>query len=257
MPVVDKLRSILLVVPDAHHRTALFEKAALLASSFDARVELMESTSDGDVLERLTRQAADLVIKAPASQHPLRRWTFDDTDRRLAALSPVPLLLARSRPWAHPPRFAAAMDVADRDTESQARGILQAAGFLSLGTSACLDVFYSEREQRDDRLRMERAVRAAALVREFRVGGEHLRLLEGAPDRTLPPLLARRHFDLLVLGGATRRAGVGALLPSLSETLADAATSDLLLVNPTLPTTRLAPIRRESMPSPARAARAN
>lgn len=228
---MDKLTTILAVVSDAAHGGALLDKAVFLASCFDARVQMLETHSGDVVLERLSRQPVDLVIKQPASEHPLRRWTSDGSDRRLAELSTVPLLLARARPWARPPRFAVAVDVADRDSEALTRSILQSSGFLALGTSANLDVLYAERERHDERLRMERAVKLAALVREFRVGGENLQLLNGAPEKQLPPVLARRHYDLLVLGGASRRTGLAGVLQSLSANLVEAAGGDVLLVN--------------------------
>jgi nucleotide-binding universal stress UspA family protein len=232
---MDKLTRILIVTPDSARCAALIDKAALLARCFDARIELLETGSADEVLAYVEDHPVDLVIKQPASEHPLRRWTFESGDRRLAERSRVPVLLARARPWARPPRFAAAVDVADRDSEAMTRGILQASGFLSLGTAGLIDVLYAERELRDDYVRMERAVRVAALVREFRVGGESLQLIDGAPDKKLPPLLARRHYDVLVLGGATRRTGVAGVLHSLSATLAEAAGCDVLLVNETLP----------------------
>jgi nucleotide-binding universal stress UspA family protein len=237
---MDKLTSILAVVSDAAHSATLLDKAVFLARSFDARIEMLETTSGDVVLERLSRPPVDLGVKQPASEHPLRRWAFEGSDRRLAEQSPVPLLLARARPWARPPRFAAAVDVSDRDSEALTRSILQSSGFLALGTSANLDVLYAERERRDERLRMERAVKLAALVREFRVGGENLQLLDGSPEKMLPPVLARRHYDLLVLGGATRRTGLAGVLQSLSANLAEAAGGDVLLVN-----------SAESKPAPA------
>ena len=70
-----------------------------------------------------------------------------------------------------------------------------------------------------------------ALVREFRVGGENLQLLDGTPEKKLPPVLTSRQYDLVVLGGATRRSGLAGVLRSLSANLAEAAGGDVLLVN--------------------------
>lgn len=228
---MDKLTSILAVVSDAAHSASLLDKAGYLARCFDARVAMLEATTSDAILERLARQPVDLVIKQPASEHPLRRWTFAASDRRLVEQSQVPILLAGAHPWSRPPRFAATVDVSDRDSEALTRAILQSSGFLALGTSAHLDVLYAEREQRDERLRMERAVKLAALVREFRVGGENLQLLDGTPEKKLPPVLTSRQYDLVVLGGATRRSGLAGVLRSLSANLAEAAGGDVLLVN--------------------------
>lgn len=227
---MDKLTSILVVAADAHHSAVLLDKAIRLGREFDARVELLETESCDEVLERLQGPPVDLVIKAPAGMHPLRRWTFEANDLALLAQVRVPVLLAHSRPWAHPPRIAAAVDAADRDSEALTRSILQAAGFLALGAHAHLDVLYAEREQRDELLRMERAIKLASLVREFRVGCENLQIIDGAPDKKLPALLAKRHYDLLVLGGLTRRSGMASVWKPLNALLAEASRGDVLLV---------------------------
>jgi nucleotide-binding universal stress UspA family protein len=243
---MDKLTSILVATPDAGCSAALLDKALILARAFDARVELLETTSHDDILARLRRGPVDLVIKPPASAHPLRRWSLEANDLRLLEHSPVPVLLARARPWAQPLRLAAAVDVSDRDSEALTRGILQVSGFLALGTSGILDVLYAERERDDSALRMARAVKLASLVREFRVGCEHLQMFDGAPEKTLAPLLARRHYDLLVLGGVTRRSGLGAMLQPLNGQLADAAGADVLLVGPTVPHAAAGPSPRST-----------
>jgi nucleotide-binding universal stress UspA family protein len=231
---MEKLTSVLVVVSDAGHSAALLDKALFLAGRFDARVELLATTSTDTVLERLQDNPVDLVVKSPASEHPLRRWSFGANDNRLLELSPAPVLLAGERPWARPPRFAVAVDVADRDSDALTRGMLQASGFLALATGAYLDVLYAEREREDEALRMERAVKLASLVREFRVGVESLQMVDGAPAKVLPAMLAKRHYDMLVLGAVTRRSGIAALQP-LNSALADAAGGDLLLVKATEP----------------------
>lgn len=227
---MDKLTSILVVAGDAHHSAVLLDKAIRLGREFDARVELLETASCDAVLERLQGPPVDLLIKAPAGLHPLRRWTFEANDLQLLEQVRVPVLLARSRPWAHPPRMAAAVDAADRDSEALTRSILQAAGFLALGSHAHLDVLYAEREQHDEVLRMERAVKLASLVREFRVGCENLQFIDGTPDKELPPLLAKRRYDVLVLGGLTRRSGLASVWKPLNALLAEASRGDILLV---------------------------
>ena len=151
----------------------------------------------------------DLLIKAPAGAHPLRRWTLTPNDWQLSQQCPVPLMLATAKPWANPVRFAASVDVSDVDSVDIARSVLHTAGFLALGCHGNLDVLYTEREPDDDFIRMERAVRLAQLVREFHVGCERLQMFDGAPDKRLPPLIAARHYDVLRarLGFAPARPG--------------------------------------------------
>ena len=128
-------------------------------------------------------------------------------------------------------RFAASVDVSDVGSVEIARGVLHAAGFLALGCHGNLDVLYTEREQEDDFIRMERAVRLAQLVREYHVGCERLQMFEGSPDKRLPPLFAARQYDVLVLGSISHRCGLGESLRSLTSRLAEATPGDVLLVN--------------------------
>jgi nucleotide-binding universal stress UspA family protein len=258
---MDKLNSILVVVDqDVHAGLVVLDKAIQIARCFSARIELLLGDSTqvctyanhctrqgfdevmlysvfrgqeplSDVtLRRVAEYCPDLVIKQSSGPHPLRRWTLKENDWHLVQECPVPVILAGPRPWNQPLRLAAACDVADRESNNVTRAILQSAGFLALGGQCDLDILYSEREQRDETLRMERAVRLAQLVREFHVGSERLRMVTGKPEDTLPGILAAEKYDLLVLGAVTHRTGIGAVLSNHTGTLADATDGDLLLV---------------------------
>jgi nucleotide-binding universal stress UspA family protein len=257
---MEKLSRILAVIDHPQSATVLLDKAVFLARCFNARVEVMVCESQAAaiiagrctelgydevdlfsafrgadplhelVMRRVMHTRPDLVIKDPAGRHPTRRWTLDDNDWHLADECPVPVVLVGARPWSQPVRFAAAVDVADQEAQAVTRGILQTAGMLTLGCRGNLDVLYSEREERDETLRMERAVKVAALVREFHVGCERLQIWDGKPEERLPELLAARHYDLLVLGAVTHRAGPMASMNLLTSALVDAADADVVLV---------------------------
>lgn len=256
---MDKLTDILAVADASASGQQVVEKALQLSAWFGARVDLvitdpglmsalgnrcLENRNtvtltrlDGNTpLRELLRQRGgerqpDLVIKAAAGERPLRRWTLDETDRRLAADCPVPLLLTTARPWPGDLRMAAAVDVSDVESTRFARAILQCAGFLALGSHAGLDVLYSEAEENDARVRMERAVKLSQLAREFHVGGERLQMFGGPPERILPRVLEARRYDLLVLGAIPHR-GERGWNESLSSKLVDASGGDVLLVKP-------------------------
>jgi universal stress protein E len=257
---MEKLTSILAVVDDPANATTLTDKAVFLARCFGARVELlvcdytqahglaahctergydevtMSSVHRGAeplheiVLRQVMQKRPDLVMKNPAGNHPVRRWSFADNDWQLASECPVPVMLVGPQAWTQPMRFAAAVDVSIREGEGVARGILQSAGMLALGCRANLDVLYSERETRDETVRMERAVKLAQLVREFHVGCERLQMFIGAPEKTLPGVIASRRYDVLVLGAVTHHAGLTASVAGLTEKLVDAVESDVVLV---------------------------
>jgi len=257
---MEKLTRILAVANGIEDGALVLRKSVALARRFGAHIELLlfgladdleaatlcavlaydkvtvasmhsgvESTTDV-ILRRVFAAQPDLVVKSPAGEHPLKRWTLDDNDWRLANECPAPVLLVRHAPWASPIRFAAAVDVADDETSDTARSILHAAGFMALGCHGNLDILYSEREPHDDALRMERAVKLAQLVREFHVGCERIQVFDGAPEQVLPPLLSARHYDVLVLGAQSRQPALKNLLGATNSRLVQATEGDVVLV---------------------------
>jgi hypothetical protein len=247
---MDKLTSILAFAEECTGAPALLDKAVTLARCFNARAEVV--SDDLSVIELLgahraergyegvslrgvrpeagsralsllretASSGADLVLR---SRRASGNW-------KLAELMPVPLLLAGDGSWTPPLRIAAAVDVSEHETSTLARAILQAAGFITLGSQGDLDVYYSEREKLDETTRMERAVRLAQMVREFHVGTERLRLLEGPPEQSLAHEFAVGGYDILAIGAVTQRAGFAATFANLSRRLADASRGDVLLV---------------------------
>jgi nucleotide-binding universal stress UspA family protein len=257
---MEKLTRILAVANGIEDGALVLRKSVALARRFGAHIELLlfgladdleaatlcavlaydkvtvasmhsgvESTTDV-ILRRVFAAQPDLVVKSPAGEHPLKRWTLDDNDWRLANECPAPVLLVRHAPWASPIRFAAAVDVADDETSDTARSILHAAGFMALGCHGNLDILYSEREQHDDALRMERAVKLAQLVREFHVGCERIQVFDGAPEQVLPPVVSARHYDVLVLGAQSRQPALKNLLGATNSRLVQATEGDVVLV---------------------------
>jgi nucleotide-binding universal stress UspA family protein len=225
-----------LLIGDSLHRRAL----AILCSKLGyEEVTLQEVDFASEplhqiILRHIDAIGADFVIKAPSGAHPMRRFTCDINDWRLANSCPVPILLVRDKAWAEPPRFAAAVDVADRDNAHVARAILQAAGFLALGCHAVLDVLYCEPEQRDEAVREIRAEQLSRLVREFQVGRERIQMFDGSPEQVLPPLMSEREYDVLVLGARTRHPGFKTHFQSMTSRMVDATHGDVLLVRPTM-----------------------
>lgn len=259
---MQKLTSILAVAESASAGSVVLDKAIRLARAFSARVELLVTDPElirefasrcaapdsADVtissaardsreplakflLRRIVERRPDLVIKAPAGAHPLRAWTLDSEDRDLVALCPVPVLLVRKKSWSNPLRIAAAVDISDPEAALVARSVLQSAGFLALGFQGNLDILYTERELRDERLRLERAVKLAQLVREYYVGCERLQMFDGPPETRLAAVIGPRQYDVLTLGGVTHRTPTP-LRETLTSKLFEAIEGDVLLVKP-------------------------
>lgn len=266
---MEKVTRILAVVERPEDGAVVLEKAVTVARSFGAHVELLVgeamhaqdlealcSTLHYDevtlasvhrgvsplhevILRRVLEKQQDLVIKTPSGSHPLHRLSLGDNDCELAQECPVPVLLVRNRPWPKPVRFAAAVDVSDRDTEEVTRAILHTAGYLAMGLHGNLDILYSEREQLDESVRMERAVKLAQLVREFHVGCERIQVFSGEPETVLPPLASARQYDVLVLGARTRERGIQSFFGGTTGRLVEATEGDVVLVKAPDPAARI------------------
>jgi nucleotide-binding universal stress UspA family protein len=259
---MEKLTGVMAIVERAEDAATVLAKSATIARCFGAHLEVL--AADAEVAQIVTAHCSeyidiqsavslrngkgagrpdktlrhfstmhpDLVVKAPAGDQPLHRWTLTANDWRLADECPVPVLLVRPRPWGAPVRFAAAVDISDEDQADLRRSILHAAGFMALGVLGEIDILYSEREAREERVRMERAVSLAQLVREYYVGCEHIQRVEGEPEQTLPPILQKRRYDVLVLGAQPRRQGLAQCVPSTASRLVEATSGDVLLAKP-------------------------
>jgi len=257
---MEKLTSIFAVVDRPEAGGAILEKAVTLARRFGIPVtvavgdpaheralttlcsklgyenvalelaNLAEKPLKEIILDRVRNFNYDLIMKAPAGTHPMRRWTFDANDWKLANECPVPLLLVRDATWSEPPRFAAAVDVAGEENALIARGILQAAGFLTQGCRATLDILYCERERRDQQAYIKRSDRLSQLVREFHVGHERIQVYFGTPEKVLPPKISALGYDVLVLGARRGEDGFKGSFGGMTSLLVEATRGDVLLI---------------------------
>jgi len=255
---MEKLTKILAVVPEGGTHGVLFDKVTRLVRQTGADIELFLAAP----LDYFGIAAQIRALGCPVSvgftlhdgTTPLAQAILDRADQVRADLlvlpraqlhldtCPIPMLLLGKEPWSREPRFAAAVDVAEADSEAIARSIMHAGGFLAQRLTAHVDILYSERELDDQRVRMERAVKLARLVREYHVGCERLQVFDGLPEKTLPPLLAARHYDVLMLGAVQRHRSLLSELRSVSKRLASSTEGDVLLVEPRLPVVQAAAV---------------
>jgi universal stress protein E len=181
------------------------------------------------VIKKVLTVRPDLVMKSPSGTHPLRRLTLDSNDWQLMRACPVTLMLVRGKIWAEPPRFAALVDVSVQETPHLAETIVHTSEYFALGCQGELDVVYSERDE-GGLERTERAEALSRLAREYRIGLDHVHLLNGDPDVTLPDFAARQCYDAIVLGALTHRKGIAALVGTLTSRLVDELDCDFILV---------------------------
>jgi universal stress protein E len=208
------------------------EALRLTIAAEDVSIETFaacESPLYQGIVQRVLESCPDLVIKAAAGGHPVRRFSLDANDWQLARTCPVPLMLTSGRAWRPQPRFAAAIDVSEQETEGLARAILDTSEYFALGCHADLDVLYSERGGPEED---SRATKLRQLAHDASVRPEHVHVLHGEPEATLAGFASQRSYDALVLGALTHRDGPATLVGTLTSRLVDALTCDFILVKP-------------------------
>jgi universal stress protein E len=186
------------------------------------------SLSDA-ILRKVGQYHPDLVMKTPAGSHPLRLFTLDFNDWRLARNCPVTLMLVRGLMWAPAPRFGALVNVSEKAIRQLPGAILHACEYLSLGCEGEVEVTYCE-DSGDPESAADRAAALERLTCEHHIPVARIHILHGDPDSLLPDFVAKQAYDVLVLGAPSHRRGLAAMAGGLNSKLVDAVDSDLLLV---------------------------
>ncbi len=204
-------------------------RGASLQVSVDA---VCESPLYEGIVHEVQKSRPDLVIKGPGDGHRGRRLSLSDNDWQLMRTCPVPLMIAGPHTWGSPARFAAAVDVSAQETPGLARAILHLAEDLQSGSDASLDVISCKHAAASAAEREAHARTLHELATEIRLGGECIHMIEGAPEEVLPAFLAKRHYDVLILGALTHRPGLAPLVGTLTSRLVDVLDCDFVLVKP-------------------------
>lgn len=213
-------------------RQAYLESLRSAAPAADILLTV-EATCDGPLCDVICRKAlecnADLVMKSPSGAHPLRGLAFDTNDWQLMRTSPVTVMLVRDRAWHEPPRFAALVDMHDAGGERLAETIVHTSEYFALGCQGSLDLIYSDPAD-DGALRRRHSAALARLAREYHVGEGQIHVLSGDPHETLTDIIARREYDVVMLGALTHRRGFAALIGTLTSQLVEKLACDFVLV---------------------------
>lgn len=193
-----------------------------------------ESPQYEGIVHKVLRSCPDLVVKATAPRAN-NGVPLSATDWHLARTCPVPLLLARRRPWSPQPRIAAAVDLSPGETPGLARAIARTGEFLARGCHGRLELVFSERgaDVADARRGASRQPAAmAALAADLHLSAEQLCVLCGDPQQALPAFAAERNYDAIVIGALSHRSTLAALVGTLTGTLMEAVDCDFVLVKP-------------------------
>jgi universal stress protein E len=180
------------------------------------------------VRRKVERSKPDLVVRGIGAAG---ECTFSVSDSDLVRTCPAPLLLTRGKPWKSKPAVAAAVDISGDESPELTRTVLLAADCISGCCGASLEVLYAAR--------FDNALPDAArdlLVSRAAAANVHLseaHIVKGDPVTAIPEFVARRSYEMLVLGALTHRKAMTALVGTLTSRLIETPLDcDLLLVKP-------------------------
>ncbi len=183
------------------------------------------------VRRKVERSKPDLVVRGIGAG---AACTFSVSDSDLVRTCPAPLLLTRGRPWKSKPSVAAAVDISGDESPELIRTVLLAAEGISGCCGASLEVLYAARF--DNALPDATRSSRDSLVSRAAAANVHPReahIISGDPVTAIPEFVARRSYDLLVLGALTHRKAMTALVGTLTARLIETPLDcDLLLVKP-------------------------
>lgn len=192
--------------------------------------------------EHALRTQPDLVVKETHRHQHLPRGNLSYTDWNLIRMLPMPLLLARARPWPSAVRVAGAIDPchpADRPVALDA-AIVQGAAVLAGVFDATPDIFHVLQmppHLPGDRVPLEDVAAAHAQARDA-VGqlvqgtGAGLHFVEGTVPDGLERLVAEHLADVLVIGAVARPRSVHAATGGTAAWVLERVDCDLLVLKP-------------------------
>jgi universal stress protein E len=181
------------------------------------------------IVRKVIRSHARVVIKNAAGTHR-RPFTPDPNDWQLMRTCPATLLLTRGKPWPTRPRLAVAVDASEEDPAFM-REVMGAAQALC-DREEGFDVLYAEPPGTSaaQHRSAERALQG--LMREMKLDGSRLHVLEGRPESELPAFARPRNYDVLLLGALTHRPDLTCQVGTLTASLIEALDCDFILVKP-------------------------
>jgi nucleotide-binding universal stress UspA family protein len=188
------------------------------------------------VADKLRRSRVDLVVKAAYSSQ-LGRNQHGSIDWPLVESCAAPILLTRGRPWHPVPRFAAALDLQDREGGALRSAITAIGDSLSRSCGAQLEAIFANARPDSEREAEELIAGGNAIAQKLRLDTRRLRYLYGEPSEVLPRFVAHCDYDLVVMG-KPRHGGPAERPRSVAVRVVKATAGDVLFAHPVAESTR-------------------
>ncbi len=186
--------------------------------------------------DKLARGGIDLVVKAvPAIQDGHDQAAIDWP---LVASCSAPLLLTRGRPWHPVPRFAAAVNLQDRQGRALSTAITAIGESLSRSCGAELEILFAHAGSGAEFAPERLGTTLNAIGRAHRLDVSRLQYLDGVPAEVLPAMVTQRDYDLVAMG-KPQHGEPSELCGSVAARLFKASAGDVLFTAPAKDTPRI------------------
>lgn len=236
------------------HRARLEALASRVASHGVAvRTIVEQGTPFLQVIRRVLRDGADLVIKGALTRGGTQRFGSDDL--HLMRKAPCPVWILQPGTSARSSRILAAVDPdpADATRDSLAHTVMQLATSLAQQDDARLDVIHSWRVEEEGTLRHGRvrvpehdirailgreaalsAARFDALLADYEDpdGRIHTHHVKGPPEAVIPAHVDEQGIDTIVMGTVGRTGIRGLIIGNTAEAILNSVDCSVLSVKP-------------------------
>jgi universal stress protein E len=240
---MKSIRHILVISDPTVAGTPAISKATILAEKLGAKLELANDVKG---------TTADLIVKDTRHHSILERTVLTNDDWELIRHSPVPVLLAKERPWPSKPRVVAAVDPDRVNNKPRALDIeiLEQASALATQLGGELHVLHAYLPASivaaatagespvmpyvtTEELELERESKRkelAALASKY-VDDAHAHLELGGPGQVVPQVAEQLHADIVVMGAVARSGLKRVFSGSTAEDVLEALPCDELVVH--------------------------
>ncbi len=201
------------------------------------------------ILNQVTHNQHDLVIKATHEHHKLKAVLFTPTDWHILRKCPCPVLLVKEHSWPKHGNIIAAVNIGSDEeehislnrkiTESALRFAKTLSADVHLvnsypGTPVNISIEVPEFDASfyNETMRKHHEKSMLAHAKQFNIAKKHTHVLEGLPEDVIDQLSQELDAELVVLGTVGRTGFSAALIGNTAEHVIDQLDCDLLALKP-------------------------
>jgi universal stress protein E len=200
------------------------------------------------ILNEITSNDYDLVIKSPEEHGFLNSMLFTPLDWQILRMSNIPILIAKEHPWHENSNILVALNFADKSNKYQRLinlKLLRNAQILAKLTKGTIHLVNAapplipttiiEMPGFSPNLYSEALFNynkeaITLFAKKHRIEPEHCYVKEGQPDDVIPELASELNACAILIGNAGRDGLTGAIIGNTCEQIIDDTNCDLLVI---------------------------